>query len=132
MRSRYTAYTQANMTYIKNTMTGQPLLGFNEQEVSQWAGKVDWLGLTVINSQGHPDNPDRGYVEFLANLRDGGKLQAIHERSEFLRQDGQWFYCAAHKPLYAKPHHKRVIARNAPCPCGSQKKYKNCHALSEQ
>ncbi|MFC7781053.1 YchJ family protein [Legionella taurinensis] len=132
MRSRYTAYTQANMTYIKNTMKGEPLLGFHEHEVAQWAAKVDWLGLQVVNCTLDSDNPDRGYVEFLASLRDGGKLQAIHERSEFIRAEGQWFYTAAHKPLYAKPQHKRAISRNAPCPCGSQKKYKNCHALSER
>ena len=37
MRSRYTAYSVANIDYIKNTMQGNPLIGFNEQEAEKWA-----------------------------------------------------------------------------------------------
>lgn len=127
MRSRYTAYSQANIAYIRNTMRGKPLLGFNDQEVEAWAAKVTWSGLKVIDAKLQVDNPDKGFVEFIASLRSGSKNEAIHERSEFEKIQGKWFYVASHRPLFSKPKQKSAISRHSPCPCGSQKKYKNCH-----
>lgn len=128
MRSRYTAYSQANIAYIKDSMRGKPLLGFNEQDVKKWASKVSWQGLKVIDSRLHPDNSDIGFVEFIASLCSGNKNEAIHERSEFQKHEGKWFYTNALRPQFSKPANIRKIARNAACPCGSEKKYKNCHA----
>ncbi len=50
MRSRYTAYNQANINYIANTMRGKAALGFNPVASKQWATEVKWLGLTVLRS----------------------------------------------------------------------------------
>jgi SEC-C motif-containing protein len=51
----------------------------------------------------------------------------LHEKAEFVRQDGSWIYTRALRegPV---PFKKEVPkpGRNDPCPCGSGKKYKLC------
>ena len=37
MRSRYTAYTLADIAYIKKTMRGKATIGFDETEAGHWA-----------------------------------------------------------------------------------------------
>lgn len=126
MRSRYTAYTKGQIDYIKNTMRGKALIGFNELEAEQWAKRVAWIGLEVINS--NLSGPDKGFVEFAARFSEQNQVKTIHEISEFHREDGQWFYVdGVHKQGLNKTS-KPKIARNEPCPCGSGKKFKNCHA----
>ena len=90
MRSRYSAYTQANIDYIQQTMCGPASDGFNADEAREWAGQVNWLGLRVLNST--LENADKGFVEFIARYRLGQTPHKLHERSEFHRIDGRWFY----------------------------------------
>ncbi|KTD04281.1 YchJ family protein [Fluoribacter gormanii] len=126
MRSRYTAYSMGNIDYIKNTMKGKALMGFNELEAEQWAKSVTWISLDVLNS--NTPAPDKGFVEFAARYFEDNRVKIIHELSEFHKEHDQWFYVSGvHKQGLEKTN-KPKIARNAPCPCGSGKKFKNCHA----
>ncbi|PWY54975.1 hypothetical protein DGG96_14330 [Legionella qingyii] len=126
MRSRYTAYSMGKIDYIKNTMKGKALMGFNELEAEQWAKSVTWISLDVLNSN-TPD-PDKGFVEFAARYFEDNRVKIIHELSEFHKENGRWFYVSGvHKQRLEKTN-KPKVARNAPCPCGSGKKFKNCHA----
>lgn len=131
MRSRYTAYSQAKIDYIQKTMQGKPLEGFNATEVADWTQKITWTGLEVVKTYMDEKNEDLGYVEFIASYQEHGKVQTIHELSQFQRQEGKWFYIdGKHLKTPAAPK-KIKISRNAPCPCGSQKKYKNCHGVGK-
>ena len=121
MRSRYTAYTMANIDYIKKTMHGKPLASFNEQEAVRWSQSVYWLGLRVISSW--QDNEDSGFVEFIASYLDNGTVKTMHETSEFLKINDSWFYIDGQHI----PEPTKNVSRNAPCPCGSSRKFKNCH-----
>lgn len=85
MRSRYTAYTQANIDYIARTMRDKAAIGFNSIEAKQRALTVKWLGLEVIQAQGN-------FVEFVARFSNQGVQQQIHELSEFKKVGPQWFY----------------------------------------
>ncbi|HLF66927.1 MAG TPA: YchJ family protein [Gammaproteobacteria bacterium] len=120
MRSRYTAYTQANMDYIGATMRGQAAIGFDPEQTRTWAQSVEWLGLEVIHAP-HAQAA-QGVVEFIAHYRENGAMHKIHEVSEFARLNGgsRWFYIAGKAPK---------VERNVPCPCGSGKKYKRCCGL---
>ncbi len=122
MRSRYTAYTQANMEYIGATMQGQAAKGFDPEQMRLWAQSVEWLGLEVI--QAPKAQATRGIVEFIARYRLNGEVHQIHEVSEFARLNGgtRWYYITGKAPK---------VERNAPCPCGSGKKYKRCCGLSK-
>lgn len=121
MRSRYTAYTQANMVYIEETMCGQPLEEFDSQAAYEWASSVEWLGLEIIDMK--TVAAEHGYVTFIARYMEQGVLKIIHERSEFKQINGKWFYVAGvHSGLP-----KQKMGRNQLCFCGSQKKFKHCH-----
>lgn len=92
MRSRYSAYTQANVEYIMATMQGKPAINFDMQQVRTWAQQVEWLGLKVFGTKIMPQDDNRGYVEFRATYRIAAKKQHIHELSEFRREQGRWYY----------------------------------------
>jgi len=123
MRSRYSAYCQAKIDYIKNTMKGKALIGFNESETQQWAKSVAWTGLKVIQS--YMEAPETGFVEFSASFMENNQIKTIHELSEFHLEDNVWFYVDG-KNAPSKVN-KQKISRNSPCPCGSGRKFKNCH-----
>lgn len=98
MRSRYTAYTMAKITYIQKTMRGNALRGFHPGEAKRWARRVEWLGLRVLKVV--PENEQLGYVEFIASFREGGVLQSIHEVSKFERDEGIWYYVDGFNPSH--------------------------------
>lgn len=125
MRSRYTAYSLAKIEYITNTMRGKALLGFNHAEAKTWAERLHWLGLKVINS--YMETPDKGFVEFKATFLDRNQLQEFHELSEFHKEQETWFYVDGINKQIPGKNNKQKIARNSFCPCGSGKKFKNCH-----
>lgn len=123
MRSRYCAYTMADIDYVKETMAGKALAGFQALEAKRWAKRVTWIKLKVLHSV--IESPSLGYVEFEASFVDDAHLKSIHEKSEFLFDKGRWYYVdGIHLPTH---EHKPIISRTAECPCGSLRKFKNCH-----
>lgn len=125
MRSRYTAYTQANIDYIKKTMRGKALMGFDELEARRWANRVHWIKLTVFAS--FMEDSTHAYVEFEASFIDDAYVKSLHENSNFSYEQGQWYYISG--TLLPPTHAKKRISLNTTCPCGSLKKYKNCVVL---
>lgn len=117
MRSRYTAYTQSNIDYIAQTMKGPAMKHFDPVTALQWAKEVQWIELKVLNAPEVKPGETKGFVEFIARYLLNGKEHALHEISEFHREDGCWYYYDGITPK---------INRNALCPCGSGKKYKKC------
>src|SRR5579864_6052266 len=120
MRSRYTAYTQANIDYITKTMKGPAEDKFDADAAQSFAKRVEWQKLEVIETAG---DDSKGFVEFLAHFRMKGQRHVIHERSEFHFENDRWYYYDGVPPPVspAKANH---IGRNDPCLCGSGKKYK--------
>ena len=90
MRSRYSAYTMANMDYIKKTMQGTPLENFNELDAKTWSQNAKWLKLKIVNV--HNVSSEQGHVEYIASFVENGQHRSIHEISEFQLINGQWFY----------------------------------------
>lgn len=114
MRSRYTAYAQANTDYIGQTMKGPAAVGFDAEHAKQWSKQIQWQSLKVIRS----DYKDKeGMVEFIATYLVNGNKDFIYEISAFYREDNRWYYVDGTTPK---------IGRNDVCPCGSQKKFKKC------
>lgn len=124
MRSRYTAYSQANIDYIAATMKGPAALNFDRVDANQWAHDVNWLALEVVNAS---HNDSIGHVEFLAHYAHGGQRFVLHEISEFRFEDGRWYYVDGKAPeKISSKKTAPVVSRNALCSCGSNKKYKKC------
>jgi SEC-C motif-containing protein len=121
MRSRYTAYTLGKIDYIARTMRGPALVGFDSEQARAWAQAAIWLGLSIVSAPTAVG--DDGEVEFQARYRSQGKIHILHECSQFQRDvDGCWYYVDGTMPMQSL----NKIGRNAPCPCGSGKKYKKC------
>ena len=87
MRSRYTAYTQGNADWLRETWhpaTRRQDLGLEEP--------VRWLGLQILATDAGGPEDAHGTVEFVARYKIGGRARRLYERSRFRRRDGRWFY----------------------------------------
>jgi SEC-C motif domain protein len=117
MRSRYTAYACKDAPYI--LATSHPVLRATLQlkDIAAWANAAAFKRLEVLETK---TVGEEGFVRFIAWFKEKGRLQAIHERSRFLQEDGKWLYIdGQHLPT-------KMPGPNDPCPCGSGAKYKKC------
>ncbi|WP_263078755.1 YchJ family protein [Endozoicomonas sp. Mp262] len=127
MRSRYSAYALKNIDYIIKTTwrCQQPQLEQDRNHLQQ--DSTNWLRLEVLGTEAGQPEDHTGIVEFKAWYKDlpASHEQVMHETSEFIRENGQWYYI--HPALTRAPAMKeRKPERNDPCPCGSGRKYKKC------
>jgi SEC-C motif-containing protein len=89
MRSRYTAFSKHQFSYLAKTMSGEAAKAFNLVAAKQAAPFMQWTKLEVIRTQ---EQGDIGVVEFAAHFRDNNQDGIIHEVSQFQKVEGQWFY----------------------------------------
>jgi len=89
MRSRYTAYSMANIDYIARTMSGPAAEGFDPQSAKKWAQSARWVKLEVLSSK---MEGDKGEVSFKAHYVINHQPQLLAERSFFERVNGEWKY----------------------------------------
>ncbi len=118
MRSRYSAYVLAKAPYLLATHHADFRGDLSEAELLEACRQTQWQRLEIVDAPAHQG--DAGEVEFRAWYRDGTALRALHERSRFVREGGQWYYCDGRFDPSPQAN------RNAPCPCGSGKKFKRC------
>ncbi|KRC09949.1 hypothetical protein ASE11_21555 [Hydrogenophaga sp. Root209] len=85
MRSRYTAFVRGDAAHLRATWHASTRPTSLEVDAD-----VKWLGLEV--KQHKPIDSAHAEVEFVARSRVQGRGQRLHERSRFVREDGQWFY----------------------------------------
>ncbi|MCG9736734.1 YchJ family protein [Shewanella insulae] len=116
MRSRYSAFVLKCHQYLIDTHHPEFLNGLSVQLLDQ-ENHTKWLGLSVDKTN---STQNAGVVEFHAWFQDMDELDAIHEISDFVKQDGRWYYTQGKQltPKYPK--------RNDPCVCQSGKKFKQC------
>ncbi len=120
MRSRYTAFYIGDVDYLVDTLHPSQRKPEDRAALQSTIGRQAWLGLHVIDTRRGGRTDDIGYVEFAAYY--GGAEQGqIHERSKFVKEEGQWFYWGGEQKTPIQ------TGRNDPCWCGSRKKYKRCH-----
>lgn len=117
MRSRYTAFVLQKEDYILSTWHSRTRpAGLNFED-----NPVVWLGLEVEPVTATDTLSTQGEVSFTASYLENGQVCHLHETSEFLLEDGNWFYLRGTCDVT-----KNKIARNEKCPCGSGKKFKRC------
>ncbi len=125
MRSRYTAYSLANVDYLIATWHPSKQPSLNRQDLLQSASNTEWMRLQVVNSH---QQGERGIVEFNAWFKDidgeglNHPINCLHETSRFEKMGDQWFYVDGD----VESSGETKVGRNDPCPCGSGKKYKKC------
>lgn len=114
MRSRYSAYVKADAKYLLLSCVKENQYPEDATLIEEFATQVVWLKLEVLKSF-------ENFVEFKAYYRDTEGIKVLHEKSNFVIEDGVWKYKDGE--LY-----NSKIERNEVCPCGSGKKYKKCCA----
>jgi len=92
MRSRYTAFTQANVDYLLRSHATNTRPVRERKNIEKWAKSVIWMGLTILKAEAGEANDEKGYVEFQATFLENGKPGQIHEKSLFYRENGKWVY----------------------------------------
>jgi SEC-C motif-containing protein len=127
MRARYTAYTQVNMDFIKETHDPSTRKKTNMEDNRAWAEATDWQGLEIVKTEKGTHEDTWGKVEFKAHYKSKNDTGTHHEISEFQRKNGRWFFTEGKAPeSFQIVNHGPKVGRNDPCLCGSGKKYKKC------
>lgn len=92
MRSRYTAFTMANGNYLMKShhTTTRPIK--EQKSIENWAKSVNWIRLEVLESTKGKGRNEKGTVTFNAYYFEDGKVQVIHEKSAFVKENGIWMY----------------------------------------
>lgn len=87
MRSRYSAFVLGDADYLLATWHSSTR---PERDALRINPAVRWLGLEVKCAS---EDGDAATVEFIARSKRGGSpAERLHETSQFLREDGRWFY----------------------------------------
>jgi SEC-C motif-containing protein len=127
MASRYVAYATGAIDYLIETHDPKTRSQTDRKATEQWSKRADWRGLEIVGSERGGPEDQTGEVEFIAHYVIDGIEHTHHERAEFSRIDGRWFFIDGEK-VSAPPMRRTTpkVGRNDPCPCGSGKKYKKC------
>ena len=131
MRSRYTAYALGNIDHILATHHPDATGEVDRKSTEKWSREATWLGLEIVSAEGGGLTDQTGEVEFIARYEVGGAALQHHERAQFRRHEGRWYYWDG-AMVKARPvvREQPKVGRNDPCPCGSGAKYKKCHGAS--
>lgn len=92
MRSRYTAFTQANIDYLMYSHHPKTRPIKDKKEIKKWCQSVKWVGLQVLKVEGGSAKDTEGMVEFKALFMDDLKPEQIYETSKFVKYNQRWVY----------------------------------------
>jgi len=95
MRSRYTAYTLRNESYLLTSWHSST----RPVQLDLHTDPIQWIGLKIVNTQAGQASDETGLVEFIARYKLNGKAHRLHECSQFIKQDGAWFYVDGKQPV---------------------------------
>jgi SEC-C motif domain protein len=124
MRSRFAAHAVRDYRHLHRTYLATAHKPFVE-ETGEGA-EIAWTRLVVHASEPDP-KPDHAFVDFSAYFKDGDTEQAMHEKAEFTRVNGVWYYSRTVRSGPAPVRSSQAkVGRNEPCPCGSGRKFKHC------
>ena len=128
MRSRFSAFCSGNIDYLMASHHPSQRRDDDRGQLAATLNQCQWLELSIIDCQQGSADQQQGEVEFIASYRRDGQLAQLHERSRFVREQGQWFYL--HGDILSTGNRSASQpkpGRNEPCFCGSGKKFKHCH-----
>ena len=122
MRSRFSAYALDDKTYIQATWDAAKRPDDNKLSNDN----LVWQKLDIIDTKKGGVNDNKGIVEFKAFYLNNGGDYMLHEVSRFIKKDGRWFYVDGVVKKVGQIIQQENQGKNAPCPCGSGKKFKRC------
>ena len=125
MRARYSAHVGLQMDFIFESTHPDHRAGYDPDGTRAWAEQSTWQGLEIVGVTTGMAYDTASEVEFIARYKNKDISREHHERGQFEKQDGQWFFTEGIM-VKQKPIAASKVGRNDPCPCGSSLKYKKC------
>jgi len=122
MRSRFTAYAMHNSAYLLSSWDNSTRPA--EIDFSNDTGK--WTELNIISTKKGGAKDSKGTVEFKAHFTLDGEPRIMSEISRFVKKQGRWFYLDGKVKSINSAEGAFNQGLNAPCACGSGKKFKRC------
>jgi len=122
MRSRFTAYAMHNEAYLLktwDTSTRPAAVDFSKDT-------GEWTKLEIVLLKKGTAKDNKGIVEFKAYFTVDGEQRVMNEISRFAKKQNRWFYLDGKVKSIALDHGSFNQGLNAPCACGSGKKFKRC------
>lgn len=122
MRSRFTAYALRNVEYLLGTWDASKrpaMIDFSKETAL-------WRKLAIVGTKKGGPQDSKGIVEFKAYYTQDGSDYFMHEISRFVKTGGRWLYLDGVIKAAGKVCADTDTGKNAPCPCGSGKKFKRC------
>ena len=127
MRARYTAFAEKRFQFLTDSLHPASRQDHDAAATRRWAENSDWLNLEIQSTEAGGEEDSEGVVEFVATFKDKGVTHRHHEKSEFRKEKGIWYFVDGKMvPPKTEVHQTPKTGRNEPCPCGSGKKYKKC------
>jgi len=122
MRSRFTAYANKNESYLLETWSGSK----RPESIDFTKEEAVWTKLEIVKTKKGSKKDSKGIVEFKAyyNLED--EPYVMTEISRFIKKSERWFYLDGVVKSVSKVNQQFNQGKNAPCSCGSGKKFKRC------
>lgn len=122
MRSRFSAYARRDVDYLLATWDAskRPANIDFSKETAQWQK------LTIVDTKKGGAQDSKGIVEFKAYYRQDGEDYFMHEISRFVKSDSRRRYLDGVIKAAGKVVANTDTGKNAPCACGSGKKFKRC------
>lgn len=122
MRSRFTAYAMHNGDYLLQTWDTSTC----PAEIDFPNDSGEWTQLEIVMLKKGATKDHKGIVEFKAFFTVNGEQRVMNEISRFIKKQNQWFYLDGKVKSIALDHGSFNQGLNAPCVCGSGKKFKRC------
>jgi len=125
MRARYSAHVKVAIDFLFESTHPNQREGYDHKGTRAWAEESTWYGLEIQETKAGGIEDEEGEVVFIARFRDKSGLRTHHERAQFKRENGQWFFTKG-EMVKSQPVSANKTGRNDPCLCGSGLKYKKC------
>lgn len=97
MRSRYSAFVLANGDYLMQSHHSSTRPIKEKKSIVAWAKSVQWIKLEVLETSKGNKNDTDGTVTFNAYFYEHGKVNVIHEKSAFIKENNHWTYLGLSK-----------------------------------
>lgn len=92
MRSRYSAFVLANGDYLMRSHHSSTRPLKEKESIVKWAKSVTWLKLEILETTKGQAEDSQGSVTFNAYYMENGKMNHIHEKSAFIKENKIWYY----------------------------------------
>jgi len=122
LRSRFTGYVMQNVAYLLDTWD----IGTRPHNIDFSNEDAIWTKLEIVNIKKGGKKHTKGIIEFKAYYTTNSEEYVLNEISRFKKSSSRWLYMDGIVKSTSLLGQQTEQGKNAPCSCGSGKKFKRC------